>query len=192
MDNSISRELNLSILNTVVKYLNQGKIKLLMQMGFTEEHLKKIQSLSYSQLLHLTNSHVVFLNFKLNVDIFDRLLKATAEIDENNRMQDRAISLGASNEILQKYFALSTTEISTQRQLLNIHVTKGRVRLASNEESCEIWKKWNELIKANPSIEKMDNLARLDAYMIITESMFVFNQNDVLSLTAVINELENR
>lgn len=192
MDNSISRELNLSILNTVVKYLNQGKIKLLMQMGFTEEHLKKIQSLSYSQLLHLTNSHVVFLNFKLNVDIFDRLLKATAEIDENNRMQDRAISLGASNEILQKYFALSTTEISTQRQLLNIHVTKGRVRLASNEESCEIWKKWNELINANPSIEKMDNLARLDAYMIITESMFVFNQNDVLSLTAVINELENR
>ena len=113
---------------------------------------------------------------------------------------DRAIMLGTSNEILFKYFGLSTTEISTKRFFLNVHLTRGRSRKPNFEESEAIWKKWLELVKDNPLLNEVDDFNRLDAFMIITESISLFfspnNQNvdseqEYLSLTSIIKEIES-
>lgn len=193
MVNITNKDINFKLLTTAIDSVQKGKLKWLLQMGFSEEQLKKINELTYAQLNQLANTQVMFLNFNLNTNVFDRLLKTTDDLKRHNKMRDKAIILGASNEILLKYFALTTTEVSTQRQLLNVHVTRGRVRKPNENECNEIWLKWNEMINCNPSLNLKDDLDKLDAYMIITESMALFQNEsaDCLSLTSIINELES-
>lgn len=195
----VNNKLNFSLLTIALELMEQGKIKWLIDIGFNEEQLIKLKSIPYLQLLELSNTSVNFLSFKLNVPVFDLLLKTSSDNTRKTEMCDRAIMLGASNEILFKYFGLSTTEISTKRFLLNVHVTRGRSRKPNFEESEAIWKKWLELVKDNPLLNEVDDFNRLDAFMIITESISLFfspNNQDVdseqeyLSLTSIIKEIE--
>lgn len=198
MTTSVNKKLNFSILTIALELMEQGKIKWLIDIGFNEEQLIKLKNIPYLQLLELSNTSVSFLSFKLNVPVFDLLLKTSNDYTRKAEMCDRAITLGASNEILFKYFGLSTTEISTRRYLLNVHVTRGRSKKPNYEESEAIWKKWIELVRDNPQLNDVDDFDRLDAFMIVTESISLFfsNQEDVeheyLSLTSIIKEIESR
>jgi len=186
--NSNNNYLMLSILNLVHNLIEEGKIKSLQEMGFTIEQLNRIKKLSYSQILFIANSKIVFIDLRINPLILDSILNRAEEHEENSRTIDKAIELGASIEILNKFFGLSILDVSNSRKLKNLIVTKGRVRRPTEQEKELIWEKWKSLKNNN----NLNDSELFKIFMDITQHLSMLNSNekDPLTLTAVINELE--
>lgn len=184
-------DLNLSILHMVQNGINQGKIQSLLEMGFTIEHLQRLKDLSYNQIAHIASSQVLLIDVQINPQMFDVILARAQEYEERIRIIDKAISLGASIEVLNRYFGLSTTDISCSRKLKDLAITKGRLRKPTEQEKIVIWEKWVSQKSANPEIAKLDNECRLQAYMDITQHVSMLSDEiEALTLTSVINELD--
>lgn len=122
---SVSNNINLAILNMVHNFINEGKIHSLIEMGFTIEHLKQMKELSYSQVTYIANSPVLLIQVTIDTKLFDVVLARAKEFEERSHIIDKAYSLGASIEILNKYFGLSTSDISCSRKLKDLTVSKG-------------------------------------------------------------------
>jgi len=183
--------LNLSILHMVQNNIIQGKIQSLLEMGFTLEQLQRMKELSYNQIVHIASSQVIFIDMNINQQMLDVILKRAQEHEARLLLIDKAISLGASIEVLNHYFGLSTTDISSSRKLKDLSISKGRLRKPSEQEKLIIWEKWVLQKKDNPRIEQSDDESRLLAYMDITQHVSMLSdENEALTLTSVINELE--
>ncbi len=189
---SVSNNINLAILNMVHNFINEGKIHSLIEMGFTIEHLKQMKELSYSQVTYIANSPVLLIQVTIDTKLFDVVLARAKEFEERSHIIDKAYSLGASIEILNKYFGLSTSDISCSRKLKDLTVSKGRFRKPDEAEKIVIWEQWKLKKNENPDIVINDDLNRLLVYMDITQhvSMMSDDNTEPLTLTSVIKELE--
>lgn len=189
--NSKNSHLNLSILHMVHNSIIQGKINSLIEMGFTLEQLQRMKELSYAQIAHIADSKVPLISVHINTQMFDTLLARAQEHEDRLQLIDKSISLGASIEVLSKYFGLSTADISCSRKLKELSISKGRLRKPDENEKKIIWEQWLSRKSDNPDIEKPDDESRLLAYMDITQHVSMLNKDDEpLTLTSVINELE--
>ncbi|WP_392562222.1 STY4526/YPO1902 family pathogenicity island replication protein [Orbus sturtevantii] len=183
--------LNLSILHMVQNNITQGKIQSLIDMGFTLAQLQRMKDLSYNQIVHIASSQVLIIDVNINHQMFDVVLNRAQEHEARSLVIDKAISLGASIEVLNHYFGLSTTDISSSRKLKDLSISKGRLRKPSEQEKLIIWEKWVLQKKDNPHIEQSDDEHRLHAYMDITQHVSMLSdETEPLTLTSVINELE--
>lgn len=189
---SVSNNINLAILNMVHNFINEGKIQSLIEMGFTIEHLKQMKELSYSQITYIANSPVLLIQVNINTKLFDVVLARAKEFEERSHIIDKAYSLGASIEILNKYFGLSTSDISCSRKLKDLNVSKGRFRKPDEAEKIVIWEQWQIKKNENSDIVINDDLNRLRAYMDITQHVSMMSEDNIepLTLTSVIKELE--
>ena len=188
---SKNSNLNLSILHMVQNGINQGKIQSLLDMGFTIEQLQRMKDLSYNQIAHIASSQVLLIDVQINPQMFDVILDRAQEHEERLRLIDKAISLGASIEVLNTYFGLSTADISSSRKLKDLAISKGRLRKPTEHEKMVIWEKWVSQKTANPQIVTLDDERRLLAYMDITQHVSMLSSEvEALTLTSVINELE--
>lgn len=188
---SKNSNLNLSILHMVQNGINQGKIQSLLEMGFTLEQLQRMKELSYNQITHIASSQVLLIDVQINAQMFNIILDRAQEHEERLRIIDKAISLGASIEILNTYFGLSTADISSSRKLQDLSISKGRLRKPTEHEKIVIWEKWGSQKLINPQIAQFDDERRLLAYMDITQHVSMLNDEiEPLTLTSVINELE--
>lgn len=188
---SKNSNLNLSILHMVQNCINQGKIQSLLDMGFTIEQLQRMKDLSYNQIAHIASSQVLLIDVQINPQMFDVILDRAQEHEEHLRLIDKAISLGASIEVLNAYFGLSTADISSSRKLKDLAISKGRLRKPTEQEKIVIWEKWVSQKTANPQIATLDDEQRLLAYMDITQHVSMLSsEKEALTLTSVINELE--
>lgn len=189
---SVSNNINLAILNMVHNFINEGKIQSLIEMGFTIEHLKQMKELSYSQITYIANSPVLLIQININTQLFDVVLARAKEFEERCHIIERTISLGASIEILNKYFGLSSSDVSCSRKLNDLNISKGRFRKPDENEKKIIWEQWQIKKNENPDIIINDDLNRLLVYIDITQnvSMMSDNNTEQLTLTSVIKELE--
>lgn len=189
---SVSNNLNLAILNMAHNFINEGKIECLIEMGFTIEHLKQLKELSYSQITYIANSSVLLMQVNIDSELFGVILARAKEFQERNHIIDKAHSLGASIEILNKYFGLSTSDVSSSRKLKNLNISRGRFRKPDEHEKLVIWEQWKLKTNENPDIVVNDDLNRLLVYMDITQHVSMTSDDGIepLTLTSVIKELE--
>lgn len=174
----IKQSINQVVLSQILADLNAGNIKRCESYGFSIEALQELQSLSLNELMYIGNSEVQLFSIRINHDTLIRLRNQARESEQSQKLIDRALFLGASIEILDKFFGLKTNEISARRRLLNLEIKLGRSRKVNEEESNDIWHQWQKY-----ELDNLNSIHSLDVLMLITETLLTKYED--LTLTTV-------
>lgn len=158
--------LNQAIVSQILHDIRNGQTRKVMAMGFNEEDLKALKDPQSISLL--MNSKALWVSVSVNQDVMKRIISQGARDEEQDRMIDRALKLGASSQLMNDLFGLTHKEVALRRSVLGIPSKKGRWPAITEQQELDLWERWGRLIKSNP-ISHSDSVAVLDLVMLLVE-----------------------
>ncbi len=138
--------INEAILSQVLHHMRNGQLRRCIEMGLEPEILAQLQQPSVLSLL--LNTPVSWCNVTIDGDMVKKLLSGAQRSDEEVRMIERALRLGATTQMLQQFFGLSPQDVALQRLMIGVTARRGRWR-----------------------VELGDSLALLDIAMLVAEEL---------------------
>ncbi|EAB4410648.1 DUF2857 domain-containing protein [Salmonella enterica] len=164
MNYSLSQSSN-QLLFTLVAELKSGNLKRCEDLGLTPEEMGMLTALSTDDLLYLAESRVSVLNLRVHHENLGLMLAQARREQKRMERIDRALALGASIEMMQKFFGLDTSEVSGRRRLGGIRTRKGRSSAADATLEPALWSQWQDAGMDNP-----DSVESLDVMMLMAET----------------------
>ena len=126
-----------------------------------------LQSLPPTTLARLAHATVPWVEVKIDSPVLHRLIEQAERDEQNERLINRALKLGASSTIMYQCFGLAHSETALRRRLLKIETRKGRPQNLSEAQEHALWQRWCQL-RAQDSTED-----QLDAMMMLAEEQQV-------------------
>ncbi|NNA96947.1 DUF2857 domain-containing protein [Pseudomonas gessardii] len=160
--------INEAILSQVLHHMRNGQLRRCIEMGLEPEILAQLQQPSVLSLL--LNTPVSWCSVTIDGDIVKKLLTGAQRSDEEVRMIERALRLGATTQMLQQFFGLSPQDVALQRLVIGVTARRGRWREFSEEMDAQLWYRWTHLMKEH-QVELEDSLALLDVAMLVAEEL---------------------
>lgn len=164
--------LNTAVLHQVMTHLRDGDFRRCLEFGFKEDELLRLNQLSFSDITELSRMPVRFVKISINHDLLGKALGRLQEEGARAQLIQRAIQLGASIEMLNRFFGITSEEVSARRRLLGITIKTGRPKMPEVEELHQIWTRWQSLITktgAKPEHADANSLDSLDVMMMLAE-----------------------
>ncbi|CEG51002.1 hypothetical protein B2J73_18060 [Stutzerimonas stutzeri] len=163
---SVQQPLNQAIVHQVLHNLRTGQLRKCKAMGFGDAELKAFQSPKYLSVL--MNSAVTWCEVKVNSEVVQRLIVQADRTEEQNRLIDRALRLGASTALISQLFGLTNQEIKHRRVVLDVPQRRGRWPILDADTERSLWHRWDYLSKEN-SVDIDDPMALLDVVILLAE-----------------------
>ncbi len=161
------------ILLQLVMELKTGNTRRCEALGLPADIIRTLRNITLEELQCVCNSRVSVLSFAVNTNNLLRLIEYARDECQRNERVDRALTLGASIEIMRHYFGLNGCDVAMRRRIAGIKVRDGREYTLSDEELAEVWEHW-----VRTGSEDLYETSSLDALMLISEETN-------MSLTAV-------
>lgn len=161
------------ILLQLVMELKTGNTRRCEALGIPPDVIRALREITLEELQFVCNSKVSVLSFAVNTDNLLRLMEYARDECQRNERVDRALTLGASIEIMRHYFGLNGCDVAMRRRIAGIKVRDGREYTLSDDELAEVWNHW-----VRSGSEDLYETSSLDALMLISEETN-------MSLTAV-------
>jgi len=194
--------LNQVLITHVLNEARHGNYHHCRALGFTDEMLLRLQNLTPCALTLLTHAQAVWIKPQVDQGLFERLMTHIDKEEARERLVKRALLLGASNPMMEHFFALTHPQCAQYRRMHGASLLcKGRPQELSDEQKHSIWKRWMVLVKqaqktepdkayhegrrkqpANAYGGHLDAMTQLDLMMLIAEEQ-------ALSLGSIWNEL---
>lgn len=173
--------LNKVILDHIVNNIREGNVNTCHHLGFSTAELSEIQQLSIDEMYDIAQSKVPIAAINIDHSAFWKMVKM-AQVNSQERMIiDRALLLGASIQMLNTYFGLSTTKVSARRSLLGIREEPGRKATTTDEQKTRLWELWRQHKGSIQSLESMEGL----------ELLMLFAEETQINLTAIWRAVES-
>lgn len=163
---SAHHPLNVAVLCEALHSLRDGQLRRCQALGFTKQALQALKDPVSLDVLF--NASVCWCSVKVNPVLVQRLLSQTEAISRETTMIDRALTLGASTDLMSRFFGLGHQEIALRRRLLNLARRKGRHPVLSEEQDGELWQRWKQALKQR-KIALDDDLAIFELAMDLAE-----------------------
>lgn len=160
--------INEAILSQVLNHMRNGQLRRCIEMGLEPEILAQLQQPAVLSLL--LNTPVSWCHVTIDTEMVKKLLTGAERSDEELRMIERALRLGATTTMLQQFFGLSPQDVALQRLMMGVRVRRGRWREFSEDQDALLWYRWTHLMKEH-QVEIKDSLAMLDIAMIVAEEL---------------------
>lgn len=187
--------INEAILSQVLHNMRNGQLRRCIEMGLEPELLAQLQQPSVLSLL--LNTPVSWCTVTIDGDMVKKLLNGAQRSDEEVRMLERALRLGATTQMLQQFFGLSPQDVALQRLMMGITARRGRWREFSEEMDTQLWYRWSDLMKEH-QVDLKDTAALLNVAMLVAEELNTPQENEVenegtdsLSLAVIWNRIQN-
>ena len=161
------------ILLQLVMELKTGNTRRCEALGLPADIIRTLRNITLEELQCVCNSRVSVLSFAVNTNNLLRLIEYARDECQRNERVDRALTLGASIEIMRHYFGLNGCDVAMRRRIAGIKVRDGREYTLSDEELAEVWELW-----VRSGSEDLYEASSLDVLMLISEETN-------MSLTAV-------
>jgi len=194
--------LNQVLITHVLNEARHGNYHHCRALGFTDEMLLRLQKLTPNALTLLTHTQAIWIKPQVDANLFERLMSHIDKEEARDRLVQRALLLGASNPMMEHFFALTHSQCAHHRRLVGANqLCKGRPPELSDEQRHSVWKRWMVLLKqtqktgsdkayhpgsrkqpANTYGGHLDEMTQLDLMMLIAEEQ-------ALSLASIWNEL---
>ena len=174
--------INFTILIAALRALKEGNIRYCENIGFTFEEMNNLNKLTLDELFIISRESEQFINVRLNHDVLCMLLKNSHEQYHCQQQIDRAIQLGGSIALLNRYFGLTSNEVSLRRRLLDVVIPFGRPPIPDEETDIGIWLEWQKC-----RVNKLDSTDALISMMQVTENLTSLQGSP--SLTVVWNRI---
>lgn len=160
--------INEAVLSQVLDHMRTGQLQRCVEMGISPEVLSQIQHPTIMSLLR--NTPVNWVNVTVNNDIIERLLVSAARSEEETRLIERAIRLGATTNLLNTFFGLTPQESALQRTLIGVKPPRGRWPELTEDQDHHLWYRWTKLMEEH-EVKISDSLAMLDIAMLVAEEL---------------------
>ncbi|MCW2484443.1 DUF2857 domain-containing protein [Candidatus Symbiopectobacterium sp. NZEC127] len=170
--------LNYVILIDALRALKEGKIRYCEKLGFTYDEMNALNRMTLDDFFIISRASAQFMNVIIHHEALHLLLLQSDQEVKLQHQINRAISLGGSLELINRYFGLTSHETCARRRLLGLRVAQGRTRLPNEDIDADIWLRWQK-----QRVDNIESLHALDAMMQITEELA--GKDDAPTLTAV-------
>lgn len=137
--------LNQAVINQALHDLRNGQLRKAKSMGFDDEDLAALKHPSMVSVL--ANATISWCSVSVNREVLRGLLKHVPDIAREIEEIDRMLRLGASTELISKFFGLTHQEIALRRQVIGLAKRRGRHPVLSEQQDTDLWHRWSALIK---------------------------------------------
>lgn len=160
--------LNEAMIAQILHNLRNGEVKRCLDMGLDPEILVLLQHPASQSVL--LNATVIWCQIAIDPEMVKRLLSNKERTDEETRIVQRALRLGATTPMLQEFFGMSPQEVSLQRVLVGVPGKPGRFR--DLPDDTPLWHRFVQLME-ELNVNHTDGVALLDIAMLLTEEINV-------------------
>ncbi|HCI5737140.1 DUF2857 domain-containing protein [Klebsiella michiganensis] len=158
--------LNYAVLTDALHALKDGNIRYCESLGFTFDEMNALNQLSLDELFIVSRSSAPFVAVSIRHDVFCHLLALSHQEVQRQQQINRAIRLGGSIALLNRYFGLTSNEVCLRRRLLGMSIPYGRTPVPDEETDAGIWRQWHKR-----RVENLDSPEALEAMMQVTEDL---------------------
>lgn len=160
--------LNQAVIAQALYDLRNGQLRRCKAMGFGEEELDALKHPALSSVL--ANANVSWCSVSVNRGVIRRLLKQAQDVEKEIATVDRMLRLGASTEMVSRFYGLTHQEVALRREVLGQPKRKGRHPVLDEEQDTELWRRW-KAVTSSRNVELEDETSVLDAAMDLAEGM---------------------
>ncbi len=160
--------LNQAVVAQALHDLRHGQLRRCLAMGFGERELDILKQPALVALL--ANARVPWCSVKVNRDMLWRLVSQMHDIEQEITTVDRMLRLGASTEMVSKFYGLTHQEVALRREILGLPKRKGRHPVLSEEQETALWRHWKPAVSER-GIALDDETAMLMLTMDLAESL---------------------
>ena len=165
---SAPHPLNQAVIAQALHDLRNGQLRRCKAMGFGEQELEALKHPALVSVL--VNATVSWCSVKVNRDVLQRLLSQVRDVEKEIATVDRMLRLGASTEMVSRFYGLTHQEVALRREVLGLPKRKGRHPVLDEEQDTELWRRW-KAVTSSRTVEQEDETSVLDAAMDLAEGM---------------------
>lgn len=140
---SAPHPLNQAVVAQALHDLRNGQLRRCLSMGFSERELAVLKQPALVALL--ANAQVPWCNVTVNTEVVWRLVGQMQNMEQEIATIDRMLCLGASTEMISRFFGLTHQEVALRREIIALPKRKGRHPVLSEEQETALWKRWKSL-----------------------------------------------
>lgn len=165
---SAPHPLNQAVIAQALHDLRNGQLRRCKAMGFGEQELEALKHPALVSVL--VNATVPWCSVKVNRDVLRRLLSQVHDVEKEIATVDRMLRLGASTEMVSKFYGLTHQEVALRRDILGLPKRKGRHPVLSEAQENALWERWKPTVKAR-DIALEDDGAMLSLTLDLAEEL---------------------
>ncbi|HEY9100192.1 MAG TPA: DUF2857 domain-containing protein [Thiobacillus sp.] len=167
---SAPHPLNQAVIAQALHDLRNGQLRRCKAMGFGE---RELDALKHPALVSvLINASVSWCSVKVNRDVLHRLLRQVEDVEKEIATVDRMLRLGASTEMVSKFYGLTHQEVALRRDILGLPKRKGRHPVLSEAQETGLWERWKPAIERR-GIALDDDMAMLELTLDLAEDLAI-------------------
>lgn len=160
--------LNQAVIAQALHDLRNGQLRRCKTMGFADEDLAALKEPALISML--LNARVPWCTVNINREVLQRLLRQVDDVENEIAMVDRMLRLGASTEMVSKFYGLTHQEVALRRDVLGLPKRKGRHPVLSEEQDTVLWQRWHPEFKTR-DISVNDDMAMLSLTLDLAEEL---------------------
>jgi hypothetical protein len=165
---SAPNPLNQAVIAQALQDLRNGQLRRCKAMGFGD---RELDALKHPALVSvLINATVSWCSVKVNHEVMQRLLRQVDDVEKEIASVDRMLRLGASTEMVSKFYGLTHQEVALRRDILGLPKRKGRHPVLNEEQETELWARWKPAVEQRGAA-LVDEVAMLDLILDLAEDL---------------------
>lgn len=141
---SAPHPLNQAVIAQALHDLRNGQLRRCNAMGFGEQELEALKHPALVSVL--VNATVSWCSVKVNRDVLQRLLSQVGDVEKEIATVDRMLRLGASTEMVSRFYGLTHQEVALRRDILGLPKRKGRHPVLSEAQENALWARWKPAV----------------------------------------------
>ncbi len=165
---STPHPLNQAVVAQALHDLRNGQLRRCLSMGFSERELDVLKQPALVSLL--ANAQVPWCSVTVNTDVLWRLVGQMNDIEREIATVDRMLRLGASTEMVSRFYGLTHQEVALRRDIIGLPKRRGRYPVLNEEQEMLLWKQWKAGITER-SFEVGDDSAMLELTIDLAEAL---------------------
>ena len=160
--------LNQAVIAQALHDLRNGQLRRCKAMGFGQEELDALKHPALVSVL--VNATVSWCSVSVNREVLRRLLSQEHDVEQEIAIVDRMLRLGASTEMMSRYYGLTHQEVALRRDILGLPKRKGRHPVLDEAQDTALWQHWKTGVDER-HIAPEDEMAMLALAMDLAENL---------------------
>jgi hypothetical protein len=160
--------LNQAVIAQVLYDLRNGQLRKARALGFDDQDLDALKHPATASVL--ANAAVSWCSVTVNRHVLRNLVRQVEEVEKEVVEVDRLLRLGASTELITRFFGLSHQEVGLRRAVIGLSGRKGRHPVLTEQQDADLWEAWSAEIRKR-EIAKDDETAMLAVAADLAEAM---------------------
>jgi len=146
----VPHPLNQAVIAQALHDLRNGQLRRAKSMGFDDAALDALKHPAMASLL--ANATVSWCSVSVNPEVLRRLLSQVDNLSREIEEIDRFLRLGASTELISRFYGLNHQEIALRRDVIGLPKRKGRHPVLTEEQDSDLWLRWSGTVKERGTV----------------------------------------